>query len=67
MINYLLCVVHLTEKLTDHALGVRQGDEPVLVEGFVAETTAEAFGECVLWRFAGLDESELDPLFVGSG
>ena len=34
--------------LLDEALGVRQGDEPVLDEAFVTETTVEAFDECVL-------------------
>lgn len=41
--------------------------EPVKIQTIVAERTVEAFDECVLLRFAGLNEIELDVATVGPG
>ena len=53
--------------LFDCALGVRQVDEPVLVETLVSEPTVETFYERVLCWLPWFDEPELDAMLVGLG
>lgn len=52
-----LVVVH--SPAFDDFPGVFQNGEPVEVQTVIAESTVEAFHECVLGRFAGLDKVEL--------
>ena len=48
--------------LFDDALGVRQGDEPVLIEPLIAKPAVEAFDESVLRWLTRFDESKLDAV-----
>lgn len=48
--------------LGDDVAGLRQRSEAVRVEALVAKAAVEALGECVLGRFARLNELEVDAV-----
>lgn len=51
-------------KCFNRALGIREADEPTLVEAFVPQAAVEAFDEVILCRLSRLDELQRHTALV---
>ena len=56
--------VVVESKCFNRTLGIREADEPTLVEAFVPQAAVEAFDEAVLYRLPRLDALQRHAVLV---